>query len=113
MKKICIVSLCLLFILGILCHKTFIRFYQAFQLNKTSIEKVKYYTLNEGVQIQDITQQLIFDKTVPKELKEELTNGTRRIIVFKYFKWFRLCGWIFQLYYRKCSPGNHYSSRRE
>ena len=64
--------------------KTLIRLYQGFQLNQTSKDRAKYYALPNGAQIQDITDKLISDKSIPDDLKQPLINGERRIVIFKY-----------------------------
>lgn len=82
--KILVIILFALLIAGFYYSKTLIRLYQGFQLNQTSKERAKYYTLQNDTQIQDITDKLISDKSIPDDLKQPLISGERRIVIFKY-----------------------------
>src|SRR3989338_9197128 len=71
-------------VVGFFYHKTLIRLYQGFRSEQLSKERANYYVLKDNAQIQDITQKLILDKSIPQELKEPLIRHERRIVVFKY-----------------------------
>lgn len=62
---------------------TLVRIYQGFQGYLSSKDRVKYYHL-ENANIEDITQKLIDDPSIPSDLKEPLKSGDRRIVIFKY-----------------------------
>lgn len=82
-----IIAICLFILLlaGTLFYKkTLIRLYEGYQLTQQSKERAKYYYLADNEYTQDITQKIISDKSVPLDLKKPLTDGERRIIVFKY-----------------------------
>jgi len=83
-KKTVVIILFILLIAGFFYQKTLTRLYQGFQLNQASKERAKYYALQGNIQIQDITEKLISDKSIPDNLKQPLINGERRIVIFKY-----------------------------
>lgn len=62
---------------------TLIRLYQGFQGYINSKDRAKYYQL-DNTNIQDITQKLINDPSIPAYLKDPLIKGERRIVVFRY-----------------------------
>jgi hypothetical protein len=83
-KKIIIIVLFFLIGIGGFAYRdTLVRLYQGFQGYLISKDRAKYYQL-ESADIQDITQKLIDDSSIPTNLKEPLINGDRHIVVFKY-----------------------------
>jgi dipeptidyl aminopeptidase/acylaminoacyl peptidase len=82
LKKIIIVLL-ILFICGFAFRDTLSRLYQGFQEYRISKDRANHYRL-EGADIQDITQKLIDDPSIPTHLKKPLIQGDRRIVIFKY-----------------------------
>ncbi len=81
-KKITI-ALFILIIGTFAFRDTLLRLYQGFQGYRISKDRAKYYQL-EGTDIQDITQKLIDDPSIPADLKHPLIQGDRRIVIFKY-----------------------------
>lgn len=85
MLKRTILIIFLIFLGVAVCnYKTTIRLYEGFQLNQLFKDTPKYYILKNNVQIQDITQKVILDKSVPYDLKKSLISAKRRIVIFKY-----------------------------
>jgi dipeptidyl aminopeptidase/acylaminoacyl peptidase len=86
-KKITIVISSLLIVLllgGVIYHQTLSRLYQGFLSYQSDKMRAQFYLLDDGKQIQDITQKLISDKSTPSYLKEPLIKGERRVLIFKY-----------------------------
>lgn len=83
-RKVFIVSFIIVLASGLYYRNTILRLYQGHIDMQKSKERAKYYLTNNGSDIQDITQAIISDETVPDDLKQPLINGERRIVVFKY-----------------------------
>lgn len=83
MKKLIIFCITILLIGGFFYLDTIKRLYQGYQGYKISKDRAKYYQL-EGSEIQDITEKLIADPTIPVHLKKPLIEGKRRIVIFRY-----------------------------
>lgn len=49
-----------------------------------SKERANYYRLDGLANIEDITEKLADDKTIPNKLRQPLLSGKRRILIFKY-----------------------------
>lgn len=81
--KICVIIFIILAV-GLFYRKTITRLYEGYQQTQISKERAKYYLLQDDVQIQNITQKLISDQTIPIDLKKLLVDGERNIIIFKY-----------------------------
>ncbi len=78
LKKISIFLLLTIITLSGIYYKTIIRLYDGFVQNKISKERAKLYILTNGNNIQDITQQLISDKSIPDDLKQPLIRSIAR-----------------------------------
>jgi pimeloyl-ACP methyl ester carboxylesterase len=50
----------------------------------SNIDRINYYKLSGDKMIEDISQKLIADTTIPDNLKAPLVGGKRKIVVFKY-----------------------------
>ncbi|CAN5268638.1 hypothetical protein BH10PSE19_BH10PSE19_00860 [soil metagenome] len=83
-KKIIVVLFLILLTCGFIYSDTLIRLYKGTEDYYKSKQRAKYYELQTNLQLQDITQKLIIDKSIPGDLKKPLINGERRIIIFKY-----------------------------
>src|ERR1700704_3508702 len=83
MLKKTIIIVFILVIGSFVYRDTLVRLYQGFQGYLISKDRAKYYQLENG-DMQDITQKLIDDPSIPANLKEPLEKGNRRIIIFKY-----------------------------
>lgn len=84
MKKIFVSILILMIILGLVYKKSLVRIYQGIKIHQVSKERAKYYVLPDGVQLQDISDTLIADSSIPEELKHPIISGERKIVIFKY-----------------------------
>jgi len=83
LKKIFIVILSIFLVSCFLYRETLVRIYEGLLQYQTSADRAKYYQL-ENTTIQDITQKLILDESIPQALKQPLIDGKRRIVIFKY-----------------------------
>lgn len=87
LKKIFIIVLSLLLVGGFLYREMLVRVYEDLQRYRTAKDRAKYYQLEDG-NIQDITQKIILDESIPMSLKQPLIDGKRRVVIFKYLSGF-------------------------
>ncbi|MCH9608582.1 MAG: hypothetical protein S4CHLAM45_11600 [Chlamydiales bacterium] len=80
MKKFFILCALLLLVGVGFYFGTLKRLYQGYRSSK---DRSQYYQLGDS-NIQDITEKLIADSTIPSDLKQPLIEGKRRIVIFKY-----------------------------
>lgn len=83
MKKTILIIVFAFLVASLFYRETLVRLYQGFHQYRISKERAQYYQLH-NVNIQDITQELILDESIPFDLKQPLIDGNRRIVIFKY-----------------------------
>jgi dipeptidyl aminopeptidase/acylaminoacyl peptidase len=84
MKKYLIFILSILIALSIFNKKIIFRTYDSVRNHVRSTDNLKLYVLKDGQCIQDITEKIIKNPSIPYELKKPLIDGRRHIVIFKY-----------------------------
>jgi dipeptidyl aminopeptidase/acylaminoacyl peptidase len=84
MKKYFFIIPAMLIALLMFNKKIIFRTYDSVNNHVHSADNLKLYALKGSQSIQDITEKIIKDQSIPYELKEPLIDGRRRIIIFKY-----------------------------
>ena len=84
MKKYLLIIPGILIALLVINKKIIFRTYDSVKNYVRSTENLNLYVLKGSQSVQDITEKIIKDQSIPYELKKPLIDGRRHIVIFKY-----------------------------